>query len=565
MASNSMFSQIGILERLKGRENYDSWRISARAALELSGLWGYVDGSSTETDATKKADGEMRAKAKLTLMVEPINYSHLQSAKTASEIWKNLETAFNDSGLMRRVGLLRTLINTRLENCASIEEFVNTVTTTAHKLKGTGMTVDDEWIGTVLLAGLGDEYRPMIMAIESSGNKISSDFVKTKLLQDVHCDSTTNGGFSNALYMGKQRYSGGNGNCNGGKNHNDHNNRDGDSNNNDGRNGSSGGRTKFGKNIKCYECNNYGHIARFCPKRTGQKSDDSATEAASLFCFNARHSSSNDWYIDSGASQHMTGEQGWMVNKRAASLRSVVVANNFHLPVKCIGDVNLTLDLGESMTATAAVVRNVLYVPGLCVNLLSVSQMMAMGNSVMFTSGGCEIFNAKGKLIGTANLIDGMYKLNQCAFGRSFMSAGTSGRRICASNVDLNEHIGESETVRWRRENEYKTAQRRCAKNEKNLSNVSKVNDMVDINQFYFFCVDENEIEVEEIVNTGNEAAANATSIENDDDSTEKSADADDSVVLVDASIAEASNDSGSANTSLLQKMQQFVSNKISS
>jgi len=46
-------------------------------------------------------------------------------------------------------------------------------------------TVSDEWIGTLLLAGLSEEYRPMIMGIESSGMTITADAIKTKILQDI--------------------------------------------------------------------------------------------------------------------------------------------------------------------------------------------------------------------------------------------------------------------------------------------------------------------------------------------------------------------------------------------
>ncbi|GBP08161.1 hypothetical protein EVAR_2945_1 [Eumeta japonica] len=42
-----------------------------------------------------------------------------------------------------------------------------------------------QWLGTLLLAGLPDEYKPMIMAIESSGVAITADSIKTKLLQEV--------------------------------------------------------------------------------------------------------------------------------------------------------------------------------------------------------------------------------------------------------------------------------------------------------------------------------------------------------------------------------------------
>lgn len=364
MPNANLFSQIGLLERLKERDNYDSWRISARAALELSGLWQYVSGELTEKDADKKVEGEMKAKAKLTLMVDPINYSHLQSAKTAKEIWSNLKAAFDDDGLMRRVGLLRTMINTRLESCSSMEHFVNTIITTAHKLKGAGMTVDDEYVATILQAGLGDDYKPMIMAIESSVQKITSDFVKTKLLQNVGSDQAPGGLNSNALYTKRYSGSGGNGR-NGGNGGHGH----------TGGQGKSGSQGKSMKNVKCFECNQMGHYARQCPSK--KKADSS-----SLFCLTANHAACDDWFIDSGASKHMTNKRDWMVNERTTSTDSVNIANNFRLPVQCMGDLSLMLDRGKHMSDMHVNVRDVLYVPGLCANLISVSQLVQQESTI---------------------------------------------------------------------------------------------------------------------------------------------------------------------------------------
>lgn len=62
---------------------------------------------------------------------------------------------------------------------------INIILNTSHKLNGIGLAVTDEWIGTLLLAGLPDYYKPMIMAIESSGVSISADAIKAKILQKV--------------------------------------------------------------------------------------------------------------------------------------------------------------------------------------------------------------------------------------------------------------------------------------------------------------------------------------------------------------------------------------------
>lgn len=53
---------------------------------------------------------------------------------------------------------------------------------TAQRLNGTGFTITEEWIGSLLLAGLSERYSPMIMAIEHSGISITADFIKSKLL-----------------------------------------------------------------------------------------------------------------------------------------------------------------------------------------------------------------------------------------------------------------------------------------------------------------------------------------------------------------------------------------------
>ena len=50
--------------------------------------------------------------------------------KNAKAAWVKLKAVFEDSGLTRKVGLLRTLVTTGLESCESVEKYI----TTGHKL-----------------------------------------------------------------------------------------------------------------------------------------------------------------------------------------------------------------------------------------------------------------------------------------------------------------------------------------------------------------------------------------------------------------------------------------------
>ncbi|CAG4913463.1 unnamed protein product [Colias eurytheme] len=176
MSSNTL----ALIEKLTGRDNYATWRFAVQTYLQHEELWDCI-----VDDQTLDKRKDTKARSKIILLVDPVNYVHIQEAKTAKEVWENLSRVFDDSGLTRRVGLLRDLCNTTLEGCPNVEEYVSKIMTTAHKLRNIGFQVDDEWLGTMLLSGLPETYKPMIIAIESSGMKISSDSVKSKLLQDV--------------------------------------------------------------------------------------------------------------------------------------------------------------------------------------------------------------------------------------------------------------------------------------------------------------------------------------------------------------------------------------------
>lgn len=131
-----------------------------------------------------------KARAKIVLSIRKQNYGHIQDADTPQEAWNRLKNAFEDKGLTRKVGLLRTLTS-RLVDCTSIEEYVNRITTTAHSLKELDFEVKDEMVGALLLSGLPEEYRPMIMGLESSGTPITTDSIK--LLQEVKCKAEQQG------------------------------------------------------------------------------------------------------------------------------------------------------------------------------------------------------------------------------------------------------------------------------------------------------------------------------------------------------------------------------------
>lgn len=86
------------------------------------------------------------------------------------------------------------------------------------------------------------------------------------------------------------------------------------------------------------------------------------------------------------------------------------MANQTSVRVQCSGDLNLTTFVKG--TEYDIKVDNVLCVPNLTTNLLSVSRIVENGNRVSFNKRGCYIYNAQNDCIGEACLENNMYRLN---------------------------------------------------------------------------------------------------------------------------------------------------------
>ncbi|KAG6460307.1 hypothetical protein O3G_MSEX011897 [Manduca sexta] len=381
---NSQIS-IGTIAKLIGRENYPTWKFAVKNYLEHEELWDTIEPGADYKHDVKK---DTKARSKLILLIDPINYVHVQEATTAKQVWSKLEQVFDDSGLSRKVGLLRELITTTLDNSSSVEDYINKVMTAAHKLRNINFVVGDEWLGTLLLAGLPEVYKPMIMAIESSGVPVSADFVKTKLLQDVKVSE------SSAYYVKYNKIR------NTSKSHKD----------------SSDKYHK--KSPRCYNCNKYGHLSKNCYFQHKKKTQTEKTSSVNSSKNNGYYAvfsaaetlDSNRWYVDSGASRHMCRERKWMHNVSSSTVSHIKVADNKTVAVLGCGNVDLQIRDSDGKPQTIQI-RNVLYVPSLITNLISVSQMTKNGCEVKFEKDYCQIYK-DDKLIFTALQHNNMYVLN---------------------------------------------------------------------------------------------------------------------------------------------------------
>ncbi|KAJ8930120.1 hypothetical protein NQ314_017110 [Rhamnusium bicolor] len=89
-----------------------------------------------------------------------------------------------------------------------------------------------------------------------------------------------------------------------------------------------------------------------------------------------------DWYVDSGASIHLTARKEWLQNERTPDLPEIVVANKTKISVESAGDVQLKTVVDN--LEHNVLLKKVQFVPELTTNLLSVCQLISNGNKVCF-------------------------------------------------------------------------------------------------------------------------------------------------------------------------------------
>lgn len=115
--------------------------------------------------------------------------------------------------------------------------------------------------------------------------------------------------------------------------------------------------------IKCFRCKQIGHYRNQCPNNENsstmsKKNKRKKTNVFSAIFLNGTFKK-HDWYVDSGASAHLTANESWFKNgSYEPTIREVVVAIKESVPVLCSGDVQIATITSKS--EYDFVVKNVL-------------------------------------------------------------------------------------------------------------------------------------------------------------------------------------------------------------
>ena len=369
-------------------QNYQSWKYKVELLLIKEGLWDLVEVNPPAERNVEWLNRDGKAKATIGLLVEDDQLVHIRSTKSAKEAWNALKEYHEKSTLSSRIFLLKKLCTLKLSEHGNLEEHLNKMIDWYNQLVAIWEDMNESFLIGIIFCGLPESYNSLINVLESKApNELTLSVVKGKLLDEYHrrvnCSAQSSTMGDTALKTKSNNFR---------------------------------KKEDSTKLSDCYFCKKKGHLKKDCWKYKNwkeQKEKVNKTEDTNNddFCFSAHadKSDSGAWFIDSGATSHMTSDKKFFNTLDTNKKNNVTVADGKVIEVEGTGtgSIKCINNLNEERTVT---IKDVLYVPDLHGNLLSVKKITDNGFKTVFNETECNI-TKNNIIVATAESIGNLYRL----------------------------------------------------------------------------------------------------------------------------------------------------------
>lgn len=400
------------VEKLDG-SNYPSWRFKMTILLKAKGLWSTVEGHPPqEAEARRQWDKQdLEAVNSIVQTLSSAQTSYIINQTSANAIWNKLEQVNRGKVLEKKMALKRELNGLQWKKEETAGQYMHRLESLGEQLRSLGDSLEDPELAAIAIQGLPRSYYGVARSFDvCSMSDITPDKVKYALLQEE---------------QRQKKDSADEAACRANAQHGQH--------------------KDEGKFIKCYNCGKPGHIARNCWSRPSGSSQKFSSRQPGKgegfrptkkppkhgvrlvrstenhvedpppreFAFGLSDGDNprpryQDWSIDSGATSHMTGCREILRDFKEEDGRTVTVADGKTIVAQGSGTVIFHVCDGNVDNTLKA--KDVLYVPGLVENLISVPKLTDSGFEVSFMGNDCCVFR-KGEFIFAGAKINGVYKM----------------------------------------------------------------------------------------------------------------------------------------------------------
>ncbi|WOG92348.1 hypothetical protein DCAR_0311612 [Daucus carota subsp. sativus] len=317
-----------------------------------------------------------------------------------------------------------------MKSSENIGEFVTRLKTVTNEMKRNGESLDDVRVMEKLLRSLTRKFDYVVTSIEESKDlsTISIDELVGSLqaheqrmnqyddashLEKALQSKVSIGDSSSSSARGRGGFRGGyrGGRGRGRQSYNRGQNSEGYQPSGRGQNFRGRGRGGFQRRDKsqyqCYNCNKYGHFSYECraPKVEERshfaeaKEDKDVGSAMFLTYKGDEGGKKNTWYLDSGASNHMTGHKELFTEIDDTISGEVTFGDSSKIPVKGKGTVTIMTKKGEKKY-----INDVYYIPALKNNIISLGQLVEKGYNIQMQDNSLIIKNKAQELIANVEM-----------------------------------------------------------------------------------------------------------------------------------------------------------------
>jgi hypothetical protein len=380
--------------------NYPTWKVQCRMALMKDGLWSIVEGTEEPPAAdnaeltAKFAARRDRALAIIVLAVDPLLLYLLGDPDDPVTVWNKLSSQFQKKSWANKLELRKKLYSLRLKEGDSVQEHIRKMTVLFEELAVVGDAISEEDRVVHLLASLPESFNMLVTALEANSTVPDLEVVIDRLLHEEKKLQVKEPNPSKALPL-----------------------------------------ISTPKKIpKCFHCGKPGHFKRDCRKlivgkerakdkskgRSGQvkankasanQQSDSETDALVVEAALCGDDNAEEWIVDSGATCHMCRDKKLFIDLHPLGKETNVSVGDGHkLNVAGQGAVLMSMNLPDGKTRKCRL-KDVLYVPSLSYNLMSVSKAAENGKVTQFDENGCRILDRKGDLLALAQQRGSLYYL----------------------------------------------------------------------------------------------------------------------------------------------------------
>lgn len=361
---------------------YDDWQFRMKIHLESHNLEEVLTGNPPTTAAERLEflKKDRKAKERLVSFVHSDCLSYVRDKDTAKAMWESLQSAFAKKSVVNQLLLRKQLTKLQMKNGDAMTSHLSAFESLVRQLKLAGVNMEEGDLLAQLFLTLPEKFDPLVTALQNlDDGKLTFAIAKGRLLAE---ETKLNDRNQEEAHESKEKIA-------------------------------FASKKNFKKKFKgkCFKCNKFGHQAKDC--RSGEARSVSKLDNSKGFCFMADRSIVKTdqkkiiFKLDSGASDHLANESWYFseLEDLKFPIEINVAKDKQSLLAKRCGKIQ-----GLSNAGVELAMKDVLYIPELRDNLLSVRKLTSAGAEVQFRRNKAFIM-VNRELLATAYLRGNLYEL----------------------------------------------------------------------------------------------------------------------------------------------------------